>query len=167
MRTLLAILALSLLPLAANAQWVGGVGYYNISDEEGSIDVSLGVIVGSIGYEFKTEGDFTFMPELRLGVGIGDDTVLGVDVELDSLYALSFRGQFDFESGMYLFAAPAYANIKVTAAAGGFSASEDDGEFGVGGGIGFNFSERTRGEISYETYDGTDVFGIAWKMLFQ
>ena len=160
------ILLMALIPISVNAEWLGGFGIYNISDEEGSLDISLSALTGSIGYRFKSENNFWFMPELRVGIGVGDDTLLGADVELDRVLVLAVRGQYDFDSGMYLFGAPSYANLKVKASSGGFSASDDSWEFGVGGGAGYNFSDTIMGEISYETYDGADVFGLALKFAF-
>ena len=36
----------------ANAEWVFGAGYVNMSDEDDGIDVSLGAVAGSVGYVF-------------------------------------------------------------------------------------------------------------------
>ncbi len=159
------ILLIAFMPFAANAEWVAGAGFYNLSDDEGGVDISLNAVTGSIGYRIENDNsNFSFMPELRAGIGIGDDTVFGVDVELDRVLVFSLRGQFDFENGAYFFAAPAYANIEVKASAAGFSVSEDDSQAGIGAGVGFRFNERNFAEVSYETYDGTDVIGIAWKI---
>jgi len=167
MRKFILVVLLSGMSFAANAEWVGGVGYFNVSDSEGGIDISLNAVGASIGYRFEGEGDFSFMPELRVGTGVGDDEVFGVTFEIESLIALSIRGQYDFASGAYLFGAPAYANLKLKGSAGGESASEDDWEFGIGGGFGYMFSDRASGELSYETYDGTDVIGVALKFTFK
>ena len=166
MKKFITVVLLSAMPFAANAEWVGGVGYLNLSDSEGGVDISLNAIAASIGYRFESEGDFSFMPELRFGTGVGDDDLFGVSVEIDSILALSVRGQYDYDSGVYLFGAPAYANLDLKASAGGVSASEDDWEFGIGGGIGYMFSDRASGEFLYETYDGTDVIGVAVKVSF-
>lgn len=166
MKNSLIALALLLFSLPASAQWVAGGGYINLSDDEDGVDVSLGGIYGSIGYVIEGEGEFYFLPEVRLGLGISDDTVFGVDVELDSFLAFSVRGQYDFESGLYLYAAPSYARAEFTASAGGLSVSDDDWEFGFGGGAGYKFSDTVWGEASYETFDGTDVFSLGIKVGF-
>ncbi|WP_405226019.1 outer membrane beta-barrel protein [Lentisalinibacter sediminis] len=166
MKKLILAIALLTVSVPASAQWVAGGGYVNLSDEEDGLEVDLGAIYGSIGYLIEGEGNFSFLPELRLGFGIADDTVLGVDVEVDNFLALSVRGQYTFESGLYLFANPSYARLEVTASAGGFSVSEDDWEFGVGGGAGYKFTQQFWGELAYETYDGTDAWGIGFKYAF-
>ena len=166
MKKFLIALALLVVSIPASAQWVAGGGYLNLSDDEDGVDISLGGIYGSIGYIIEGEGAFTFMPELRLGLGVADDTVFGIDVELDSFLALSLRGQYDFESGLYLFAQPSYARAEFSASSGGITVSEDDWEFGVGGGAGYKFQEDFWGEVAYETYDGTDALTIGFKFLF-
>ncbi len=152
--------------IPASAQWVAGGGYINLSDSEDGVSVDLGGIYGSLAYVIEAEGNLTFMPELRLGLGVSDDTISGVKVELDNFFAFSVRGQFDFDSGVYLYAAPSYARAELTASAFGLSVSDDDWEFGFGGGFGYKFSEQTWGELSYETFDGTDVLSIGLRYAF-
>lgn len=157
-----------------SGNWVGGISYANLSDEEDGLDISLGALVGSLGYKIESGSSFYFMPEVRVGVGITDDTVtvfgVDVDVELDSFLALSVKGQFELENGVYLYAAPTYANAEFTASAsqGGQSASatEDSWEFGLGLGAGYNFNPSTSLEASYEQFDGTDVLSVGLKFSF-
>lgn len=154
--------------------WVGGIGVINFSDEEGDLDISVSGLVGSLGYTIESGNNFYFLPEFRFGVGLGDDSVSapGVDakVELDRFLALSLRGQYEFYNGLYLFAAPSYANAKFTATAttafGSASSSDDSWEFGIGGGIGYQVIDKLSAELSYEQFDGTDTFGIGIKFDF-
>lgn len=154
--------------------WVVGIGYTNLSDEQDDLDVSIDMVVGSLGYKIPAAGNFYFIPEVRFGVGVTDDTItvigVDVDVELDSFLAFSLRGQFDWDNGVYLFAAPAYANLEftVSTAAGGVSASvtEDSWEFGFGGGIGYKFSHYFATEFSYEQFDGADMLSLGVKFSF-
>lgn len=156
------------------ANWVGGVSYINLSVEEDGLDISLGGITGSLGYKINSENNFYFLPEVRIGTGISDDSVsmlgVDVDVEMDGFIALSIRAQYELENGVYLFAAPSYANVEFTASAsqGGQSATgtEDSWEFGIGGGAGYKFNESTSAEFMYEQYDGTDVLSFGVKVDF-
>jgi len=158
----------------SSGNWVGGISYANLSDEEDGLDISLGALVGSLGYKIDSGSGFHFIPEVRVGVGITDDTVtafgVNVDVELDSFLTLSVKGQYELENGIYLFAAPIYANAEFTASAsqGGQSASatEDSWEFGLGVGAGYSFNSSTSLEASYEQFDGTDVLSIGLKFDF-
>lgn len=154
--------------------WVGGISYINLSDEDDGLDISLGGVVGSLGYKIKSGNNFYLIPEVRIGTGISDDSVsylgVDVDVELDGFLALSLRGQFELDNGVYIFAAPTYANAEFTASAsqGGQSASatDDSWEFGVGGGVGYNFTKTASAEVMYEQFDGTDVFSLGLKFNF-
>ncbi|MEM6514005.1 MAG: outer membrane beta-barrel protein [Pseudomonadota bacterium] len=166
MKRLMIGLGIFVLAAPVSAQWVAGGGYVNLSDESEFFDVSVGGIYASLGYLVESESGLTFLPEMRLGTGVADDTILGVDIELDSFFAFSVRGQFEFDSSFYVYAAPSYARVELTASAAGMSESEDDWEFGVGGGVGYKFSDKAWGELSYETYDGTDVFSIGFKVPF-
>lgn len=158
----------------SSSNWVGGVSYANLSDEEDGLDYSLGALVGSLGYKIDSGSRFHFIPEVRVGVGITDDTVtvfgVNVNLELDSFLALSVKGQYELENGIYLFAAPTYTNAEFTASAsqGGTSASvtEDSWEFGFGVGAGYSFNSSTSLEASYEQFDGIDVLSIGLRFDF-
>lgn len=154
--------------------WVAGVSYMNLSDETDGVDISVGGVVGSLGYQFKSGENFYLVPEVRLGTGVSSDSFLfsgiGVEVELDSFTALSLRGQFEFDNGLYLYAAPTYANAEFTTSLSAVglkeSVTEDSWEFGVGGGVGYRFTQLISAELSYEQFDGTDVFSVGLKFNF-
>ncbi|WP_333973210.1 outer membrane beta-barrel protein [Alteromonas mediterranea] len=164
-----AILSAALLSvsLSASANWVLGVGYGNISDSDGDIDISLGGVIASAGYQYQVNSNFNLVPEVRLGTGISDDDVMGVNVELDSFYAMSIRGEYTVAEGMYIYVVPSYGKLEVTASAGGFSESaESDWEFGLGGGVGYKFTQTNAVELSFETFDDVDVLSIGAKFAF-
>lgn len=156
--------------------WVGGISYINFSEEEDSLnmDISLGGVVASLGYKIHMVDNFYLVPEVRVGTGISDDTVtylgVNVDVELDGFFAVSVRGQYEFDNQIYLFAAPAYANAEFTASVsqGGqsFSVTEDSWEFGIGLGAGYNFTDTIAAEVMYERFDGTDIGSLGLKFNF-
>ena len=50
--------ALLSVSLSASANWVLGVGYGNISDSEGDIDISLGGVIASAGYQYQINEHF-------------------------------------------------------------------------------------------------------------
>lgn len=153
--------------------WVAGISYMNLSDDSDGIDTSVGGITGSVGYKFKSGEIFYLIPEARVGIGVGSDSVsisgIDIDVELDRFLAFSLRGQFEFDNGIYLYVAPAYANAEYTATASymGYteSASDDSWEFGVGGGVGYQFNKKVAAELRYEQFDGVDVlsFGVNFR----
>ncbi len=163
------LIALSLLtlPLTAAANWSAGAGYANLSAEDDGVDVSLGAIYGSVAYEFmQKDSNISLMPELRIGTGVSDDTIGSVKVEVESFTAISFRGQYNYDNGVYLYLMPSYANLDLKASLNGNSITEDDWEFGFGGGVGKKINDKTRIEASFESYDDTDVFTVGFKYSF-
>ncbi|MDJ0909279.1 MAG: outer membrane beta-barrel protein [Woeseiaceae bacterium] len=160
-RTFIAILML-FFSLPASAQWVAGGGYAQFSDS----DINLGGIYGSIGYVVHEHEGLTIMPEFRLGIGVDPDTVAGIDVELDRFLAISVRGEYALVEDFYVYLAPSYAHVDLTASSFGFTVSEDDWEFGFGGGFGYRISEALAGELSWESFDGTDVIGLGLRYSF-
>ena len=143
----------------ASAQWTVGGGYANYSEDDGGLDISLGGVYGSAGYVYEN-GQISFMPEIRIGVGVADDTVSGVNVEIDSFLALSLRGQYEVTKDFSVFLQPTYGRLEVTANFNGQSVSDDEWEFGFGGGAAFKVSNTTSIEAIYESFDGTDVLSL-------
>ncbi len=159
-------LVVSSLSFASQANWIAGLNYSNISEE----DINIGAAIASVGYEIETASDFTLVPEFRLGTGITDDSInfIGteIDVELKRFIALSVRGQYDLDQNIYIYAMPSYANLEIEASALGQSEKADEWEFGLGAGLGYQFSETSLVEASYEQYDGTDLFSVGLKLRF-
>ncbi|MDX1492390.1 MAG: hypothetical protein R3332_14005 [Pseudohongiellaceae bacterium] len=78
------------------------------------VDLDLGVVTATLGYKFSSEtSNFSLTPELRVGVGAGDDTFSGVTFEIDQTYGLNVRGQWDFSNNTYFFVAPSYMNLEL------------------------------------------------------
>ena len=161
-------LTLLSLSLTASADWQMGGGFSNLSDDlRGGDDVSLNILYGSVAY--KTESsykDFSFVPELRIGTGVGDDSIYGVKIEVKSFIALSVRGQYEFSNGAYVYAMPSYANLDIKASGYGQSDSDDNWEFGVGAGVGYNLNKKVSVEASYENYDGVNLLSVGFKYAF-
>ncbi|MFT5605684.1 MAG: opacity protein-like surface antigen [Paracoccaceae bacterium] len=157
-----------------SSDWFGGINYINLSADDESDDFSLGGVVGSLGYKFKSGGDFYLIPEVRVGVGASDGSYsigeVNVDVKLDRFLALSLRGQFELDNGVYLFAAPTYMNteLTITAKVRGqkFEETGSTSEFGVGGGAGYNFTKTVSAEVTYELFDDVDVVGLGLNFHF-
>jgi opacity protein-like surface antigen len=165
--TAIALTLLSL-SLTASADWQVGGGFSNLYDDIGDgDDVSLNILYGSVSY--KTESsykDFSFVPELRIGTGVGDDSIYGVKLEVKSFIALSVRGQYEFSNGAYVYAMPSYANLDIKASGYGESGSDDNWEFGVGAGVGYNLNKKVSVEASYENYDDTNLLSVGFKYAF-
>jgi opacity protein-like surface antigen len=126
---------------------------------------------GSLAYKYENfDNGFFLMPELRLGTGVGDDSmnVSGnkVKIEIDSFMALSVRGQYDYRNGAYVYVMPSYANLDITASFNNQSASEDDWEFGIGAGVGYRINKKVSVEASYESYNDADFLSVGFKYAF-
>lgn len=74
------------------------------------------------------------------------------------------------DNGLYVFATPTYANLKVTTTASylGLSSFETNSswEFGFGGGLGYKLTLAVSAEILYEKIDGTHALSLGAKFQF-
>ncbi|GEA11955.1 outer membrane beta-barrel protein [Alteromonas sp. KUL49] len=164
-----ALLAAAILgtSLSASANWELGVGFGNFSDSDDGVDLSLGGLMVSGGYQFDLTESVSLTPQLRYGIGLQDDEVSGIDVELDNFYALSVKAQTMLGEGVYAYLVPSYGKVELTGSAGGFSISADsDWEFGYGAGLGYMVSDTAWLEVSYESFDGTDLLSFGAKFTF-
>lgn len=159
------------LTAAASSNWQVGGGFGKFSDSSDGSDLSLNMIYGAVSYKIqKDNSNFFFVPELRLGTGISDDSikVLGnkVTTEIKRFVALSVRGQLDYKNGAYIYVMPSYANLDMKARSDDESFSDDEWEFGIGGGVGYRLNKNTSVEAAYETYDGTKLLSVAFKYTY-
>lgn len=151
---------------SASANWNVSAGASHMSMD--GIDVSFNLANVSVAKQFDLgDSQFNLMPELRIGTGIGDDQLMGADVEIDRFTTIGLRGGYQVNDNVNLFVQPSYGEIKVTASAGGMSASEEsDWEFGIGLGVNYAFSSNSSVEVAYEQFDDTDVIGAAYRYTF-
>jgi opacity protein-like surface antigen len=162
-----AILACTALPAAAD--WTASAGYLLASDSD--VDADVGALYVSGGYRFELGDGLVFQPEVRLGYGITEDEVSGVDVEIDNFAGVTARIQYEFPQGAYIYAVPSYTQIELSASAslgGGASVTVDETteEFGIGAGFGYYFNDNVGAELGYESIDETDVFTLAVRFRF-
>ena len=150
-------------------QIIAGFGYAGTEiDTQGlaNDDITLGVLYGSLGYEINAQNDgFRFVPELRVGSGIEDDTILGVDLEVEYFVSLSLRAELH-QNDAYFFVNPTFTVISVEASGFGGVASETTEEFGVGVGLGYNFTEIASAEVYAEFYDEVTFYGVGARFRF-
>ncbi|WP_286233781.1 porin family protein [Thalassotalea sediminis] len=160
----------SLCAFTASAEWSGGIGYANLSDDISGQDLSFGALVGEVKYNFHDTEKVSLFAGLRYGIGIQDESVkyygTSIDIELDRFVAIDLRAQFDLNEEVYAFVMPTYGNAKFTASSAGQSFSDDDWEFGGGLGIGYVLNNQATIEASYQKYDSTDVLGVNYSFKF-
>ena len=161
-RFLIAGLVLAATSAPAAAQFSSGLAYHYLD----SGDVNLGAVVGSVGYRFVVNDAVSIIPELRGGIGVQDDSIQGVDVELDGLFGGVLRLEFNLSDTFYLQVSPSYARYKASVSFLGQSISDTSNEFGIGGGLGFRFNPRVSAEVAYENIDDLDVYLIGLRFTF-
>lgn len=170
----LLVLSLACAPFLSQASWNAGINYINVSSESAGSDISLSGIAGSIGYLIPSGNNLLLMPELKVGVGLADDTISlagdEVKIEMDQYLSLSFRGQYAVGIGGYVFAAPAYTYISSKAtgnvAGSNVSIGSDEWEFGMGVGAGYMLTDFISAELMYEKYSDTDILNFGIKLHF-
>ncbi len=155
----------------ANAEWTGSAGYSHFSLDAGPSDIDLGVLYATIGWRLELGDGLVLLPEARAGFGINDDSVGAgsnrVDIEVDSIFGGLTRLQYEFTGGAYVYAAPSYTRIALSASGPGTgSVSGNSWEFGLGAGVGYMFNPQLGGEFSYENIDGEDVFNFGLRYNF-
>ena len=169
-KTLLAAALLLSTSVSAN-NWVAGGSYIDLSDDSDNADLSLGVLALNVGYQFDiANSNWVVIPEAKLGLGIKDDevsTFIGkVDIEVERYMSLGARLQFNANNKVFFYLVPSYANVKLEAESRGYSVSDDDWEFGVGAGVGYQFTEKASADLSYEKFDDTDAIQVGFRYSF-
>lgn len=164
MKKLLLASAMTLASAASQAQTALEAGYASLDFD----DVTLGAIYVLGAYEFHTDNNFSSAIEVALGYGITDDTTNffggDVDVELDSLWSIGYRGTFDFSNGAYVFFSPSYAKAEISA--DGFGSGTSDWELGIGVGAGYEFTDGVSGEVQYDSIDDVDMISAGVRFNF-
>ncbi len=156
---------------ASFGQFVAGFGYAGIDADTQSAglpdDVTLGVLYASFGYEIKPaqNDNVRIVPELRVGTGVSDDTILGADISVETFVSVSLRAELHQES-TYVFVNPTFTSIDFEASGPGGTASATGEEFGVGVGVGYNFTETASAELYAEFYDGVTFYGVGGRFRF-
>lgn len=147
-----AVLSLAALPAAALAQAYGTVGYAGV-DADGA---SLGALQSRLGYRFNP----VFGIEAEAALGISDDTVSGVDVEMKyevggfGVVTAPISPRFD------LFARAGYTGASFDTSAGEL---ETDGfAYGVGGQ--YNVTEKDGVRLDWTRHDHDDAEADVWSV---
>ncbi|WP_404415622.1 porin family protein [Vreelandella aquamarina] len=137
----------------AGEGYVGGQLSMTTYDEAGLDDVNPTAIIGRLGY-FVVDN---FAIEGRFGTGIGDDSTLGVDVEIDSIAGIYGVGHLPLGDVASAYAVAGFSRGEASFSAPGFSNSDDDTDFSYGVGLQAKFAPTLSGHVEYMSYlDKTD-----------
>jgi hypothetical protein len=182
-RKFLLICGLVSLSNIASAQWIAGVGYFDISADVDGYEVSPDVVGFNLGYEFETLlPDLTIVPGMSLYMDADDDIVnvtnpgpARVRVETNFGMGFNVRFQWDGDSGMYFYLAPSMARFDIDGretvivddvVIGTAKIKDDDWYVGGGLGIGYNATDAISFELSFEEYGDADILGLNFRYAF-
>tara|TARA_Y100000768_G_scaffold356841_1_gene311479 strand:- start:956 stop:1441 length:486 start_codon:yes stop_codon:yes gene_type:complete len=149
----LIIIILSM-PLFLNAaDW--GVGYTNFDIDLGDGDsASLGAVALTVG---RTTEDGKFSGEFGIMIPAQDDTIDGVDVELE--VAPYIRGMYNINENFFLSAG--WMKLEAEACYQGYCESGSDTEGAIGLGVSFP-SNNGQFRLIYEDVDDADVVSFKY-----
>ncbi|WP_298443015.1 porin family protein [uncultured Ferrimonas sp.] len=148
------LIALAMLPALAcadNGAYVG-VQYSNVDAEE----VSLGALGLQAGYQFSEY----LSAEGRMGVGISDDTYMGVDIELNNYFGAYLKAQYPTASGFSPYALLGYSKGELEASFQGESLSEDESDMSYGVGVEYDLGNRFLLGVEYLVLIDKDGYEI-------
>ncbi len=138
-------------------------------DVAGEVSLDLRGLYARAGAQFHEN----FSSEIRLGVGIGDDTdnIANVEVEgeLDHFYGGYFRGGVQAGNLFYPYLIAGYTrgklDLEITASNGTrVKADETESDFSYGIGVDIRLSETVSGNVEYMNYydkDDVELDGFA------
>ncbi|HEY9030462.1 MAG TPA: porin family protein [Kangiella sp.] len=140
-----------------------GFGLTQHSLDAGFFDADVTTLDGKVGTYFNEN----FSGELRLGLGVQDDTVFGSDIEIENYYGAYLRAGIPVTDGFYPYAIVGYTNTKVGVSGGG-SDSESDMSYGLGADFAISDSVDFTAEfMRYLDKDGVEVDGIGLGFKFK
>jgi len=129
-----------IVPMTAVAEdiepgWYIGAGYAFVNyDEDGVPDLDLGAVIFRSGFQFNEY----LSAEARFGLGVDDDSVWGVDVELENLYGGYFRAGLPTGVGFYPYVIVGATHGQIKANVPGYGSDRyDETDVSYGGGIDF------------------------------
>tara|TARA_R110001592_G_scaffold357853_1_gene661654 strand:+ start:83 stop:619 length:537 start_codon:yes stop_codon:yes gene_type:complete len=142
----------------------GSIAFVDYSEEAISDDASLMMLSGRLGTKFNEN----LSGEIRIGFGIGDDSVNvfgnDVDVELDTMFGAYVRGGIQAADKFYPYVVLGYTRGEVTASVPGFSDSESESDVSFGLGADVDINEKLTFNAEYMNYldkDGVEVDGFS------
>ena len=154
--------ALSTSTVCAETYLGGNVAILDYSEVGVPEDASLTTLYGRLG----TSLNENFSAEIRVGFGLGDDTIdvfgLPVDVELKNFFGGYLLAGFD-AGAFYPCAILGYTRSELEASAFGISASETESDASFGFGADFYLSRTSSLNLEYMNYidvDSVEIYGF-------
>ena len=152
MRKLFVLIMLAPVFAYANAS----VGYTNLDIDLGDGDsASLGAL--NIGYTMDVD-DSPFSVQAGIAIGLTDDTVYGVNVELDPSFYI--RGMYEVNENFFISASWINFQAEASASANGVTVSEDGSDSEAGFGLGFRPNEKVT--VMFDVVEDTNLFTVQY-----
>jgi len=160
---LIASMGISSVALANDMYFGGGFAATKYSETGIDEDASLNVLLGKLGTKFNDN----FAAEVRVGFGLGDDTVdvFGYDVtiKLKNFYGVYLKAGVPVNETFYPYAVLGYTRGELEASVMGFTVSESESYTSFGLGADFNFEGFTL-NVEYLNYldkDEAEISGVS------
>ena len=132
------------------------VGYTNLDIDLGDGDsASLGAL--NIGYTMDVD-DSPFSVQAGIAIGLTDDTVYGVNVELDPSFYI--RGMYEVNENFFISASWINFQAELSASANGVTVSEDGSDSEAGFGLGFRPNEKVT--VMFDVVEDTNLFAVQY-----
>jgi len=129
-------------------------------------DADIGMLFVRGGYQINQN----VAVEARLGTTIDDDTIYGVDVEVEDMYGVYLKAGLPTQSGFYPYVLLGMTHVKVEASGRGGSASDSDSDISYGLGVDYWFNSQVSAGLEFANFydnDGDEVSGITLGLNFR
>jgi outer membrane immunogenic protein len=126
----------------------GNAGYTHFDAD----DVKLGGVTGRLGYRFHPN----FAVEGEATIGVDDDNIGGVTIELDHALGVFGVGILPVAPNVDIFGRVGYGQIEASASVPGVSATADDDGFAFGAGAQYMFTPKLGVRGDYTRLEGED-----------
>jgi opacity protein-like surface antigen len=160
----LATLALCLASIGTAQAQQSAYGGISLSSAEIRIDGLSTAKPTALGVKLGSQASPNFAVEARLGKGIADDSVNGVDVEIDTYYGLYAKGIVPMTNLFSAYGLLGYTRGEVTASGPGGSRSDWDGDVSYGFGVDFALSQSTSINIEWARLLKGSIAGSSYKV---
>lgn len=174
LRKLLAVCCLLSVSGFTYGQWVGGVGYFDLTADIDGEEVSPDIYGLNLGYKFDVGlADFSIMPSMSLYGDIDDDFVdvpgnPPTRVRVETKFGMGFnvRFQWDGDENFYFYFGPSMSRFDIDGREGSVVINEDDWEVGGGAGVGFQINNQFGVELSFDEFGDSDILGLSLRYAF-
>ena len=174
LRKLLLACVLLAMPGLASAQWIGGVGYFDLTADIDGVEVSPDIYGLNLGYKFDLGlRDFTITPSMSLYGDIDDDIVdvgspTPTRVRVETKFGMGFNARFQWEGDdrVFFFIAPSLSRFDIDGREGSVKINDDDWDVGIGAGIGYQINNQFGVELTYDEFSDSDILGLSLRYTF-